>query len=688
MDQERFVGTVMAVIGLLLVAAVSAVVTKRLRFPYTVGLVVLGIAVAFVAEDLPDVGHLLEQLKLGPVMIMFLFVPVLIFESSFNTDVRMLKRDIVPTLVLAGPGLLLSTAIIGVLTHLLTPLPLGSALIFGCLISATDPIAVIALFKDLGAPKRLSVLMEGESVFNDATAIVTFQILLAVVIIGVLDVQMVVDGIIEFFVVFFGGLAIGLAFGYLLVRLIPIIGSEPLVHNTLTLVGAYGAFIVADHMFETSGIMAVLGAGLVVGYYGPVLYTRQVREYLEVFWDDAAFVANSLIFLMLGLSEYVFVIHAQNNVNGLLLPVLIVIGVVLLGRGLVVYSLVPLINALPGTRRIDHRYRAVLAWGGLRGAIAVALAMSLPSHFPYRWQIIDFAFGVTLFLLLVNATTIGWLLARLGLDKPAPLVEFAATYARATGERAALERLQSRTGQGCDAAGAEILVAEERKLREGLEAATQRLEEVRRSIGDDRATRRRLLWLGALVSQHHAYRQHFRDGFISWEILRELEWHLRHDEIDMTGHAHLPDSTRQPLPTRIGWWLQRTFFDWLPGERFAGQRRWSRILASDEKAHAVATAASAILDRIDRLQEFSRADPEDVAACRRHYVELRDMANARIRFVEEKFATVAAVVQERQLRKLIRESEREAERSLLLGSDVATHIAERLNLDVEPEPPR
>jgi CPA1 family monovalent cation:H+ antiporter len=140
-------------------------------------------------------------------------------------DVRLLVRNLLPALTLAGPGLLLSTALIGGLVHLFTQLPLGSALVFGCLISATDPVAVIALFKDVGAPKRLNTLVEGESVFNDATAIVTFQIILAVMATGILDTQTVVEGIGSFLAVFFGGLAVGLAFGYTMVRAIPYIGD-------------------------------------------------------------------------------------------------------------------------------------------------------------------------------------------------------------------------------------------------------------------------------------------------------------------------------------------------------------------------------------------------------------------------------------------------------------------------------
>jgi CPA1 family monovalent cation:H+ antiporter len=155
----------------------------------------------------------------------------------------------------------------------MTPLPLESTLIFGCLISATDPVAVIALFKDVGAPKRLTSLMEGESVFNDATAIVTFQIILAVLATGIFDSTSVNEGVLHFFAVFFGGLAVCIGFGWLLTKTIPLVGNQPLAHVTLTLVTAYGAFIAAEHFLHASGIIAVLAAGLMVGYRTPVLYS-------------------------------------------------------------------------------------------------------------------------------------------------------------------------------------------------------------------------------------------------------------------------------------------------------------------------------------------------------------------------------------------------------------------------------
>ncbi len=238
--------------------------------------------------------------------------------------------------------------------------------------------------------------------------------------------------------------------------------------------------------------MAVLGAGLVIGYYGPVHQKARVQEYLRIFWDDAAFVANSLIFLMLGLSEKVFISHSHQNVDGLLVPTLTAVFIVLFARGVVVYSLVPLINAVR-RRKINERYKAVLAWGGLRGAVAVALAMSLPPDFPYRWQIIDFTFGVTLFMLVFNGTTIGWLINWLGLDRESPLLRLMRFYGDVVAKRVALERLGEQRSDGLAAgrAFARIRGDYERRLRK----AEEKLGELRAELGTAPALRRNLLWL-------------------------------------------------------------------------------------------------------------------------------------------------------------------------------------------------
>ncbi|MEO1609435.1 MAG: sodium:proton antiporter [Pseudomonadota bacterium] len=623
MGHEGLITTVMTIIGLLFVAAISAVITARIRFPYTIGLVVIGLVVAFLADTHPALNHALDVLSFEPAVIMFVFIPILIFESAFKMNVPMLLRDLVPAFTLACPGLLLSTAMIGGLIHLLTPLPLEAALVFGCLISATDPVAVIALFKELGAPKRLTILMEGESLLNDATAIVLFNIILAVIATGILDGQTVSDGALAFGGVFLGGLAVGVVGGWLVVQAMPLVGNQPLIHITLTLVTAYASFIVAEHFLHASGIMAVLCAGLTIGYYGEALYRKKVRDYLDVFWDNAAFVANSLIFLMLGLAERTFLTHAQSNPEVLLYPVLIAIAVVVVVRFAMINTLVPVLNWLPGTAPIDARYRTVLSWGALRGAVAIALAMSLPSHFPYRWQIIDFTFGVTLFTLLVNGTTMGVLMRWLGLDKPTKVERYLGAYADAAAARSALQRIEAYQPvlpMSTEARGRRTGV-----YRKRLEQAELILAGLRIEIGERRETRRNLLWLQTLSVRRKVYAQRMADGLLSRPAHRLLNRILDNQRVALEDDRNpIPDSSSASARVR---------HVRLPTITHAARIRHSSAVT--EEQIAIIASIRAVLAEMERITELCQAEAEDVVACTAYYNALEESALAELQALPE-----------------------------------------------------
>jgi CPA1 family monovalent cation:H+ antiporter len=474
--------------------------------------------------------------------------------------------------------------------------------------------------------------MEGESVFNDATAIVTFQIILAVIATGILDGETMTGGVIDFFVVFFDGLLVGMAFGWVLVQAIPLIGNQPLVHVSLTLVAAYGAFIVADHFLHASGIMAVLSAGLTIGYYGPTLYKQKARQYLEMFWEDAAFVANSLIFLMLGLSEKIFLAHTNSNPKGLLYPVLIAVAVVLVVRFVVVYSLVPALNRLPAARPIDGRYSLILSWGGLRGAVAIALAMSLPKHFPYRWQIIDFAFGVTLFMLLFNGSTMSWLIRRLGLNKPSLAAEYMRVHAEVEAARNAIERLGRIRPV--------ILMSDELReqilapQREALEKANTRREELRARLAGNPEKRRKLLWVQAFAVQRGSYLKRHADGLLSRRAQQILEWDLKNKHIGV-DHEHVVDDQRLPSDRRLGLGVMRLLQQILPGIPPLATWQSRHFQAVTEEATAVIAATRAVRSELSRLAEYSAADPEDVALCEAYYTHLEEMCQGRLDMLAE-----------------------------------------------------
>jgi CPA1 family monovalent cation:H+ antiporter len=317
-----------------------------------------------------------------------------VFEGSLKLQVRELQRDSASLLILANLGVLVAAFVTGYLVHWSTGLPVSIALLFGAIVSATDPISVIAIFKDLRMDRRLSVIIEGESLLNDGTAAALFQILLAGVLAGHLAFT---TGIVQFILAVLGGAILGTLLGYIASRITGRIDDAD-VEITLTTVVAYGSYLLA-YQLHLSGIIATAAAGLIVGNLGAKnCMSPESRSAVESFWAYVAFVMNSLVFLLIGLE-----VHIDALIRSWL-PVLIAVAAVLLGRALSVYLLIPASNLLG--EKIPGRWQHVIVWGGLRGALALALALSLDNNFPERNRILDLTFGVVVFSILVQGLTI------------------------------------------------------------------------------------------------------------------------------------------------------------------------------------------------------------------------------------------------------------------------------------------
>ncbi len=426
---------------LLLIACLGAVTFTKFNIPYTVGLVIVGLGLGFITPLLFAVDPL-SSLTLSPNVILYIFVPPLIFESSINLDNQLLFETLTPALILAGLGLLVSAAIVGGLVAWLTPLSLSGAFVFGSLISATDPVAVIALFKELGVPKRLTMVVEGESMLNDATAIVLFDVVMAIIASGTIGVSTVEDASVNVFVVLFGGILVGVIvavaiFGYSIAQA----NNNALIQTTVTIIIAYAAFIVAQRYLQLSGVIAVMSAGLVVGWYLNHRLSLEVRTYLREFWDYGAFIANSLIFLLVGLTTSSFILRLGTESPRFWIAIGWAIIAVLIARAVAVFSLVPFSNWLQKSEPISWRYQLVTFWGGLRGAVALALALSLDRSFPNRDLIIAMTLGVALFTILIGGTTTGKLISWLKIDEPPSLERLGKAQAIILAKREALKLL-------------------------------------------------------------------------------------------------------------------------------------------------------------------------------------------------------------------------------------------------------
>ncbi len=409
-ELSEFIAQESAVVVLLAIAALVAVVAKRLQFPFTVALVVVGLFASVLGE--------LVAVDISPDVILFLLVPPLLFEATLQLPWPKLRADLVPILLFALVGTAVGTMAIGALVHWTVSVPWTAAFAFGALISATDPVAVIALFKSLGAPKRLSILVEGESLFNDAVAVVAFG--LAVTAAAGDEPFTLANAVTDFFVVSAGGLGIGLALGYLVSSVFLSRVDDPLIETSTTLALAYGSFLLAEEFgiivgrdLHFSGILAVVTAGLMVGNVGMHNTSPSTRLTLEHFWELLTFLVNSMVFLVIGLA-----ISLDDLAEHFLAFVVAIIGVLVL-RVILIHGLAVVSAWAQPNRTVPRAYRHVMVWAGLRGAISLALVLTLDNTV-FAQDTVDtlqvMTYGVVLFTLLIQGTTISRLMDRLGLS--------------------------------------------------------------------------------------------------------------------------------------------------------------------------------------------------------------------------------------------------------------------------------
>ncbi|WP_036481666.1 Na+/H+ antiporter [Myxosarcina sp. GI1] len=506
---------------LLLIACLGAVTLKKFKIPYTVGLVVIGLGLGFLSP-LVFAADPLGSLTLSPDIILFIFIPPLIFESSIALDNQLLFKTLTPALMLAGLGLLVSAAIVGGLVAWLTPLSFSGALVFGALISATDPVAVIALFKELGVPKRLTMLVEGESMLNDATAIVLFDLVMSAIASGKVGVLTVGEASVDFLVVMLGGILVGVViaaiiFGYSITQA----KHNALIQTTVTIVIAYAAFIFAQRYLKVSGVIAVMSAGLVVGWYLTHRLKPEVRIYLQEFWDYGAFIANSLIFLLVGLTTSSFITRLGTESSTFWFSIGWAIIVVLIARAVAVFGLTPLSNLLQRSEPINWRYQLVTFWGGLRGAVALALALSLDRDFPNRDLIIAMTLGVALFTILIGGTTTGKLISWLKIDEPPMLERLGKAQATILAKREALKLLQKL--ESMRLFNNEIITEIERDYQQVLDEAETTVSKIWEELKLDPGMARKILWLQVLRIEHQAHIELYDRGLLLENAMHKLE---------------------------------------------------------------------------------------------------------------------------------------------------------------------
>ncbi len=392
---------------LLLIALVVILITRRLSVPYTLGLVVVGLLIS--------IFHVLPSVRLDPDLVLFVFLPALLFQGAWEMHVSDLWAHWLAVLLLAVPGVLISLVVIAVPVHFLTGIDWLSSLLLGAILSPTDPVAVLGLFRQLKVDVGLSTIIEGESLFNDGMAGVLYSTFLSFVLLSQQGTvfttgQALLTGLLTFLLEAGGGVVIGLICGYLISRFVSLI-EGPLIETTVTIVAAYGVYLLADSL-HTSAILAVIVSALLLGSYGRETgMGPRTQESVDTFWEVLAFLANALIFLLIGTQLNPPGLFAGLIPASLLLTALLTLGTVLLARLLIILGL--LVLNRPLRMGIERPWRLLIFWSGLRGALSLALVLALPLTVSDRDALVLSTYAVVFFTLMVQGFSLRWVLKRL-----------------------------------------------------------------------------------------------------------------------------------------------------------------------------------------------------------------------------------------------------------------------------------
>lgn len=394
---------ILLIIGLLLLSILIEPLAKKYHVPFSIILVLTG----YLGSELiigvfnVDTGIRWDNFK---TIIFYVILPFLIFQSAVEIHLKTLLRNIVPILIMALPLMVLSTIITAIglykgIDHA-TGFPWVAALIAGALLSATDPASVISLLKKANAPERLRILLEGESLFNDATAIVLFSILISIATQSQESTSWITL-LIRFMQVFLGGIVTGILIGLFTYKLFSFLNNQQST-AIISIFSAYSCFIIAEDIFHFSGVIAVLTCGITLGTLGKELFSKSC--FTSQLWSLIAKMAESLIFLLAGITITLSMFFDQ------WLAILIGIASVVFSRIVIIYGTFPFLSLLPGIEPVSLKQQTILLWGGVRGTVTLALALSLPLTLDYWYTIQSIAYGVVIFTLFFQTMTLPILL--------------------------------------------------------------------------------------------------------------------------------------------------------------------------------------------------------------------------------------------------------------------------------------
>lgn len=684
------ISTLLLLAVLLILASLLQPVARRLALPHSVLVAALGIGLGALSVfsvrvdglgPLGDIVTTLSEVHVTADAILYVFLPVLLFQTGLTIDLRQMLDELAPILLLAIVAVIVCTLFVGYALDAVSTAGLIVCLMVGAIVSTTDPVAVTGIFRDLGAPRRLSVLVEGESVFNDAAAIALFTVLAGVLTSDAREG--VADAAFLFAKAFLGGLVVGFIAAWAAPWLLRPIAGLPLAEVTVTVGLAYLIFILAEHFFQVSGVVAVVTAALVTGSTGRTRLSPASWQHLLEMWNQLGFWASTLIFIIASMVVPRF-LSDVGHADVLLLLTLVVAAFA--ARAVVLWGLLPLLTAARLAHAVDHRFRGVILWGGLRGAVTLALAIAAtenPLLSPDAKRFIAvLATGFVIFTLMINATTLRPVIRMLGLDRLGPVDESLRNRAIAL----ALENVADRTAD----------LARAYHLSRDTAAETINAYRVRKRLADADATdtfsgaQQIGVGLIALAArEERLYLEHHAEQVISQHVLARLIASAGRIQDGarsggLEGYLRAVDrSLAFPAGLRIASLLQRNFQIQRPLARTLADRfealligrmvveqliAFTRSTLSPVLGWEVAESLTGMLKH--RRQECERA----IEALRLQYP---DYAGA----LEERFLHQAALrLEERQYRALLDGS--------VISQEIFTDLKRRMEADWEAVKPR
>ncbi|MFN7003176.1 MAG: cation:proton antiporter [Roseinatronobacter sp.] len=423
MDIIALVG---AIAALFIIIGLSEPLSERLRLPFTVilavmGAVIGGLALYLLSSDLSEVINptfrRLLELPIRSNIFLYVLLPTLLFQVALMVNARRMLDDWVPILVMAVGAVVASTVIIGMALTPFTTLSLAACLLIGAIVSTTDPSAVVSIFRNIAAPQRLTRIVEGESLLNDAAAIALFGFFMTFVMLGVPNPTLR-DGLVTFPWLVIGGVVIGPVFARLAIGLMAMMPGFPRAQVSVSVALPYLTYIVAEQFLQTSGVIAVVFAGLALNLMGPGRITPTSWTYLREVWDVLAYWAGALIFILAAL--LIPRLMGDLRLYDLFL-ILIMVVAAFAARALLLWGMLPALALLRLSPQVEPAYRGAILWGGLRGAVTLALALAVTESAlvppEIKREVGILATGFTLFTLLVQGTSLRWMITRLGLNR-------------------------------------------------------------------------------------------------------------------------------------------------------------------------------------------------------------------------------------------------------------------------------